>query len=167
MSKSHDELLEEYLKLPERLEAVIAGLEESDLDLSLESGWSIREYICHLVEGEQLWQINLRMVIGLNGARFPFDWYPMLGSQDRWVEVWAYGKRSLGVLLEQYRADTQYLVDILKNLQSEIWNHYGRITWPGAERESHYSIQDIVEMHIGHLNVHAEDIRAIRALHGC
>ena len=167
MSKSHDELLREYRKLPERLEEAISGLDESDLDLRLESGWSIREYICHLVEGEQLWQINLRVILGLNGSEFPMTWYPMLGSQERWAEMWAYGKRSLRVLLEQYRADTQYLVDILKNLPPDVWEHYGRITWPGYEEESRYSVREIVEMHLQHLDVHAEDIRAIRALHRC
>ena len=165
MNKSYDELLCEYSQLPERLETVIAGLEEADLDLRLESGWSIREYICHLVEGEQLWQINLRMAIGLNGAKFPFDWYPQ-HSQDEWAECWAYNKRCLQVLLNQYRADTQYLVDILKNLP-DVWEHYGRITWPGNDEESRYSVRDIVEMHLNHLDGHAEDIRAIRALHRC
>jgi len=165
MKESYESLLEIYRQLPDGLDAVIAGLEETDLDLRLESGWSIREYICHLVEGEQLWQINLRIVLGLNGAEFPFCWYP-LHSQDEWAELWVYGKRSLKVLLEQYHADTQYLVDILKNLP-DVWEHYGRITWPGYEQESCYSVRDIVEMHIRHLDGHAEDIRAIRALHGC
>ena len=167
MSKSHDELLCEYGQLPERLEAVIAGLGESELDLRKDGEWSIREYICHLVEGEQLWQINLRVILGLNGAKFPFDWYPKLGSQDRWVEIWVYGKRSLKVMLDQYRADTQYLVDILKNLPDAVWDHYGRVTWPGDDVESQYSVRDIVEMQLSHLDVHGEDIRAIRALNGC
>jgi len=164
MNTSETGLLAEYLELPDRLEAVIAGLEENQLDLRLESGWSIREYICHLVEGEQLWQINLRVIIGLNGEEFPFTWYPQR-SQDEWAQVWAYGKRSLKVLLDQYRADTQYLVDILKNLP-HVWEHDGWITWPGDDRESRYSVRDIVEMHIQHLEEHARDIHAIRALHG-
>jgi hypothetical protein len=166
MSKSHDELLCEYSQLPERLEKIIAGLEESELDLCLESGWSIREYICHLVEGEQLWQINLRMIIGLNGANFPFTWYPQ-HSQIEWAELWAYDKRCTQVLLDQYRADTQYLVDILKNLPDAVWDHYGCVTWPGDEVESQYNVRDIVEMQLSHLDIHGEDIRAIRALHGC
>jgi hypothetical protein len=166
MSKSHPELLDEYCQLPERLEAVIAGLGESDLDLHKGDEWSIRQYICHLVEGEQLWQINLRMVLGLNGAKFPMTWYPE-HSQIEWSELWAYDKRCLQVMLDQYRADAQYLVDILKNLPDAVWEHYGRITWPGYDEESHYSVRDIVEMHIHHLDVHAEDIRSIRALHGC
>ena len=166
MNKSHDQLLEEYCQLPDRLQAVIAGLGESELDLRKEGEWSIRQYICHLVEGEQLWQLNLRMILGLNGAEFPMTWYPQ-HSQLEWSELWAYDERCLQVLLNQYRADTQYLVDILKNLPDSVWEHYGRITWPGYEEESRYSVRDIVEMHLRHLDGHAEDIRAIRTLHGC
>jgi len=166
MEESYASLLERYQRLPDRLEAIIAGLDESDLDLRKGDEWSIRQYICHLVEGEQLWQINLRMILGLNEAEFPMTWYPQ-HSQMEWAELWAYDKRCAQVLLNQYRADTQYLVDILKNLPDAIWNHYGRITWPGHEEESCYSVRDIVEMHLGHLDGHAEDIRTIRALHGC
>jgi hypothetical protein len=166
MSKSHDQLLEEYCQLPEKLEAVIAGLEESDLDLRKGDEWSIRQYICHLVEGEQLWQINMRMLLGLNGLKVPFDWY-FKHSQDEWVECWVYGKRSLKVMLDQYRADTQYLADILENMLPDVWNHYGRVTWPGAKEETRLTVRDIVEINLQHLDVHAEDIRAIRALHGC
>ena len=165
MSRSHAEILEEYRKLPDRLEEAIAGLDETDLDLRLESGWSIREYICHLVEGEQLWQINLRVIIGLNGERFPFDWYFKL-SQDEWVEHWAYHKRSLKAMLDLFRADTQYLIDVLESMP-DVWEHYGRVTWPGEEEETRLSVRDIIEIHIYHMAGHTEDIRAIRVLHGC
>jgi len=164
MNKSENELLDEYLGLPDRLEALVAGLEENDLDLRLENAWSIREYVCHLVEGELLWQINLRMIIGLNGEKFPFSWYPQ-HSQVEWAEYWAYGSRSLNILLEQYLADTRFLVDTLKNLP-DVWKHYGCITWPGYHEEFRYSVRDIIEMHINHLDEHARDISAIRANHG-
>ena len=165
MNKSDAELLVEYSKLPERLEAALAGLEESDLDLRKDGEWSIREYISHLVEGEQLWQLNLRMLIGLNGLNVPFDWY-FRHSQNEWSAYWAYGKRCLRVLLDQYRADTQYLVDLLKNLP-DAWENFGCITFPSAQSESQFTVREIVEMNIHHLDGHAEDIRAIRALHGC
>ena len=167
MNKIYEKLLEKYLSLPEHLEDVIAGLSESDIDLRLEHGWSVRQYIAHLVEGEQLWQINLRMIIGLNGAKFPFDWYPSLGSQERWADLWGYRKRSLKAMLDLYRADTQYLVDILKYMPDDVWNNYGWIAWSGSDKEYRYSVREIVEMHIQHLDMHAEDIHAIRELHEC
>ncbi len=164
MNKEYETLLNQYLELPARLGEVLAGLAEEDFDLRMEGEWSIREYVAHLVEGEQLWQINLRVILGLNGAKFPMTWYPE-HSQMEWSELWAYNKRSIKVLQDQYQADTQYLVNLLENLPDEAWAHYGRITWPGAEEETRYSVRDIVEMHISHLAIHAEDIRAIRAQH--
>ena len=165
MEESYESLLEKYRQLPDRLEAVIAGLDETDLDLRKGDEWSIRQYICHLVEGEQLWQINLRMLIGLNGLNLPFDWY-FKHSQDEWSEYWAYGKRCTQVLLDQYRADTQYLVDLLKNLP-DAWENFGCVTFPSNESETRFTVRDVVEMNLRHLDGHAEDIRAIRALHGC
>ena len=165
MKKKHETLLDQYLELPARLDEVIDGLADEDFDLHLENEWSIREYIAHLVDGEELWQINLRVILGVNGAQFPMTWYPQ-HSQMEWAELWAYNKRSIDVLLEQYQANTLALVDMLENLSDEVWEHYGRITWPGYEEESRYSVRDIVEMHISHLDGHAEDIRAILTRHG-
>ena len=166
MKDSDAILLDQYFQLPERLEAAIAGLEETDFDLSKGEDWSIREIICHIVEGEQIWQINLRTVIGLNGAQFPFDWYFAL-SQLEWSERWRYNSRSLNALLDLFRANTQYLIDILRNMPDEVWEHYGRVTWPGAKEETHLTIRDIVKIHITHLDQHAADIQVIRTLHGC
>ena len=165
MKEPYESLLEKYRQLSDRLEAVIAGLDESDLDLRKGDEWSIRQYICHLVEGEQLWQINLRMILGLNGLRVPFDWY-FNHSQDEWAEYWAYDKRNLQVLLDQYRADTRYLADLLKNLP-DAWENYGCIKFPNDEADERFTVRDVIEMNLRHLDGHAEDIRTIRALHGC
>ena len=164
MKKTDQILLDQYLQLPERLEKAIAGLDESALDLRKGEDWSIREIICHLVEGEQLWQINLRTVIGLNGSKFPFEWYFEL-SQGEWSERWVYGTRTLKVMLDLFRANTEYLADILRNLPSDIWEHYGRVTWPGAEEETQFTVRDIIEIHIRHMDGHAADIQTIRSEH--
>lgn len=166
MSETNGNLLDQYLQLPSQLEEAIVGLEEGDLDLRKGNGWSIREIVCHLVEGEQLWQINLRTVIGLNGAKFPFEWYFEL-SQVEWSKHWAYSTRFLKAMLDLFRADTQYLADILRNLPTDIWEHYGRVTWPAAEEETRLTVREIVEIQIRHMDGHAADIQAIRALHGC
>ncbi len=165
MNKSDEALLDQYLQLPEQLEEAIAGLDETDLDLRKGDDWSIREIVCHLVEGEQLWQINLRTIIGLNGSKFPFEWYFEL-SQTQWSERWAYGTRSLKVMLDLFHANIKYLADILKKLPSSIWEHYGRVTWPGAKEETHLTVRDIIEIHIRHMQGHTADIKAIRAVHG-
>jgi hypothetical protein len=163
MSTSHDFLFKKYLALPDRLEAAVAGLSEADLDLKGE-GWSIRQYVHHTVEGELIWQVNLRAILGTNGIEFPFQWYFLL-SQDEWAEKWASDKRLIEPTLILFRGSTRSLVELLRCIDPQDWKHFGRVTWPGAKKETRFSVRDIVLMHLGHMDQHEADIRAIRELH--
>ena len=165
MSTENESLLQKYLQLPDCLENAVAGLSDSDLDLCEGTGWSIRQIVHHVVEGENLWQVNLRAIVGTDGILFPFAWYLTL-SQDEWVKRWAYDKRSLGPSLAFYRASTWDLVEFLRNIP-DAWDHFGRVTWPGKQEESCGTVREIVEMNIRHAGQHVEEIQAIRALHHC
>lgn len=163
---AHDSLLKRYLELPGRLEAAIAGLSEEQLDLTLGTGWSIREYVHHTVEGELMWQLFLRAILGANGLEFPIQWY-FTNTQDEWAVRWASGKRTLGPTLALFRGSTASLAELLHNIPDEAWNNYGRVTWPEAKEESRFTVRDIVLMHLGHMDQHTADIQAIRTKHGC
>src|SRR5512133_113433 len=101
MIEANELLLERYWCLPDRLEGAIALLSESDLDLNQDDGWTIRQYVHHVVEGEYIWQLNIRAIVGTNGIQFPMTWYFAL-SQDEWVKRWAYDKRPLEPSLAMY-----------------------------------------------------------------
>lgn len=162
MIEEYESLLQRYLRLPDCLEEAIAGLSESDLDVKQDDGWTIRQIVHHVVEGENLWQVNLRAIAGTDGILFPFTWYFAI-SQDEWVKRWAYDKRPLGPSLALYRASTWNLVEFLRNIP-EAWDHFGRVTFPG-EQEQCATVCEIVEMNLRHLDCHVKDIQAIRALH--
>jgi hypothetical protein len=161
MNAPHAGLLKKYLKLPDRLEAAVAGLSQSDLDLKGD-GWSIRQYVHHTVEGELLWEINLRAAAGYDGIAFPMTWY-FVQDQDTWAECWGYDRRPIEPALELFRASTSNLAGFLSALP-EVWEHAGRITWPGHQSETILSVRDIVLMHIRHMDQHEADIQAIREL---
>ncbi len=164
MSQSHAVLLEKYLQLPDRLEAAIAGLDDAALDLK-STGWSIRQYVHHVVEGELLWEVNLRAAAGSDGIAFPMGWY-FSQPQEAWAERWAYDRRPVGPSLALFRGSTCSLVEFLRLVPAEVWEHSGRITWPGEQQESILTVRDILLIHIGHMDGHTADIRAIRDLHG-
>lgn len=166
MTAADEALLKRYLKLPERLEAAIAGLEEAQLDLKIKTGctWSIRTIVHHAVEGELVWEGCLRSIIGTDGIEFPIQWYFGL-PQDEWVERWAYGKRSVEPTLALFRGSTASLVDLLRAVPEEAWEHYGRVIWPGKKEETRLTVRDIVHMHLGHMDQHTADIQAIRREH--
>jgi hypothetical protein len=165
MIEANEVLLERYLQLPNRLEAAIAGLSESDLDLRVDEGWTIRQCVHHVVEGEYIWQLNLRAIVGTDGIVFPSAWYFAL-PQEEWVKRWAYDKRPLEPSLALYRAGTWDLVELLRNVP-DAWDHFGRITFPGKQEETCGTVREIVEMNIRHVGQHVEEIQAIRALYRC
>jgi hypothetical protein len=162
MIEENELLLQKYLQLPDCLEGAVAGLSDSDLDVSSD-GWTIRQIVHHVVEGENIWQLNLRAIVGTNGILFPFMWYLSI-PQDEWVKRWAYDKRPLGPSLAFYRASTWNLVEFLRNIP-DAWDHFGRVTWPGEQEETCGTVREIVEMNLRHMDQHAEEIQAIRALY--
>jgi hypothetical protein len=163
MGNSHDLLLKKYLQLPDRLEAAIAGLDEAGLDWKGKQGWSIRSYVHHTVEGELIWQVNLRAAAGCDGIAFPMGWY-FTQPQDKWAEQWGYDRRPVEPALALFKGSTRNLVDFLRCMP-EVWNRSGRITWPGDQQETLLSVRDIVLIHLRHMDQHTADIRAIRELH--
>ena len=163
MSDKHNILLKKYLQLPDRLEAAIAGLSESDLDLKGE-GWSIRQYVHHTVEGEAMWQLFLRATLGTNGIEIPIQWYFAI-SQDEWAQHWASDKRAVEPTLALFHASTRSLAELLRSVDPEAWKHFGRVTWPEDDKETRLTVRDIVLIHIGHMDQHTKDIQAIRELH--
>ena len=163
MSAAHAALLKKYLQLPDRLEAAVAGLSESDLDLR-GAGWSIRQYVHHTVEGELMWQLSLRAILGTNGIEFPIQWYFAI-SQDEWAQHWASDKRAIEPTLALFHASTRSLVELLRSVDPEAWKHFGRVTWPENDKETRLTVRDIVLIHIGHMDQHTKDIQAIRELH--
>ena len=164
MSGKHEGLLKRYLQLPDRLEAAVAGLSEADFDLALEDGWSIRAYVHHTVEGEYLWQVLLRAMVGSDGIELPFQWY-FTRTQDAWAESWVYHRRPVGPALELFRANTRSLVEFLRCMP-EAWERSGRITWRNAGEETRLTVRDVVLIHLRHMDGHTADIAAIRAKHG-
>ena len=166
MSKSHAVLLNRYLQLPEKLEDAIRGLSEADLNLTRGEGWSIRAYVHHAVEGELMWQMFLRAILGTNGIEFPIQWYFAI-PQDVWAQNWAYDKRPIEPTLALFHASTRNLVELLQHISADVWKNFGRVTWPGANEETTLTVRDILIMHLRHMDQHVTDIQNIRTLHKC
>jgi hypothetical protein len=78
-------------------------LSESELDLTKGEGWSIRQYVHHAVEGELMWQIFLRAIVGRDGIEFPISWCFGL-PQEEWAQRWAYDKRTVEPTLALFRS---------------------------------------------------------------
>ena len=86
-------LLAHYADGPARLEADIAGLTETGLDLAQSAEtWTIRQIVHHAVYGDDLWQACTKAALASGDGTFSLQWYWDI-PQNRWVEIWDYAGR--------------------------------------------------------------------------
>ena len=86
-----DAILARYREGPALLERTLAGLQDSDLDISLsQGGWTIRQIVHHIVDGDDLWKSGIKAALGNPGVDFTLAWYweqPQTIWADRWASL--------------------------------------------------------------------------------
>lgn len=153
-------LLEMYAAGPDKLEAFIEGLPDDSLSNHPGGGeWSIREIIHHIVDGDDIWNTCIKAAMGNQDGEFTLQWYWDL-PQLTWSKNWKYGTRSIKNSLALFRANRAHIVELLR-LSPDTWDRAIAIHWPGDEGLSKVSIEDVVRMHVDHLNGHLDDMSGI------
>jgi len=158
------ELLTSYVDGPERLEAALVGLEEADLDASLSPGsWTIRQIVHHLADGDYLWSLCIKAALGESRGLLSYLWY-WEKPQDEWAEHWDYAGREIGPSLELFRANRVHIAQSLRQTP-DAWERTALITLQD-DKEELISVKYVVEMQTRHVDMHVEDIQAMREKHG-
>jgi len=161
---SMNETLALYADGPRLLEAALAGLPPSGLDLAPESGgWTIRQIVHHLADGDDIWKVFIKRTIGNQSGEFTLDWYWQF-PQDDWAERWAYATREIEPSLALLHASRSHVVQLLEQVPG-AWEKCLLINWPGRYGEM-VSVHWVVEMQARHVVMHIDDIRKLRLSHG-
>jgi len=148
-----------YADGPAQLAAALAGLGEEDLDLGpAGGGWTIRQIVHHIADGDDLWGACVKMALG-SRTGFSLQWY-WARSQDEWAEVWHYADRPIEPSLALLAANRAHIVQLLQQVP-DTWNRCMALQMPdGSERA--VTIGEIITMQAGHALGHIADIRKIR-----
>lgn len=155
--------LQRYAAGPDYLEKALAGLDEVGLDAApAEGGWSIRQIVAHVVDGDQIWTLGLKATLGGEGVLFDFQWY-WARPQERWAECWGYATRPVGPALDLLRANRRQIAHIVEQLPG-AWERCATIRVPDG-RELPITVGAIVAMQAQHVVEHADGILAIRQAH--
>jgi hypothetical protein len=79
------ETLALYISGPDRLQAVLAGLSEMELDSCCAPGeWTIRKIVHHLADGDDIWSMCIKVALGAPGSSLLLrlvSWKRALGGQ--------------------------------------------------------------------------------------
>jgi uncharacterized damage-inducible protein DinB len=157
--QSHGATLARFAGGPDALEQVLAGLTEADLDaLPADGGWTIRQIVHHLVDGDDLWKLGIKAALGHEQAEFSFEWYGAQ-PQDTWAERWAYADRRVDVSLALLRAIRAHVIQLLTHVPAP-WDRALTVrTRP--DETARLTVAEIVAMQADHLEHHLQRIRAI------
>jgi len=156
--------LSRYREGPQQLEEVLMNLTDADLDAKpAQGGWTIRQIVHHIVDGDDIWKMAIKMAMGTEEGEFALGWYWAL-PQQTWAERWAYAKRSLDVSLSLLRAERAHVVQLLESAP-EVWERTFLVRTPKGEVER-IPVGFVVQMQADHVSHHIERIRAILAERG-
>jgi hypothetical protein len=135
------------------------GLQEADLDTRPPGGgWSVRQMVHHLADGDDIWKLCIKMVMGNEQAEFSLGWYGVQ-SQDTWAERWSYGQRSIGASLTFLKATREHVLQLLASVP-DVWDR------PVVVRTQKWEIEQVpvgfvIQMLADHLFHHLDRIQAI------
>jgi uncharacterized damage-inducible protein DinB len=142
------------------LENALAGLTEADLDASPpQGGWSIRQIVHHVADGDDLWKLCVKQALGNEDGEFTLKWYGAL-SQDEWAERWGYARRSIDVSLALLKANRDHVMQLLEQVP-DAWQR--SISWrnPNGETER-VSVGSAIGIQAKHVEHHVKRIRELR-----
>ena len=160
-NKSPEETIAFYLSGVDALNAALNGLSDADLDLARAEGkWSIRQIAHHIVDGDDIWSMVVKAMIGNPGCTFVLDWY----DQDPWVQEMNYRKRPVDVTLALFRARRYQIAEILHHVP-DVWERSARIVMRQIPAGLQWTVAFTVLVQACHTLWHIEQIRQTRQVH--
>ena len=159
LPEDRDCILSRFREGPILLEQTVSSLRESELDFKPSTGgWSIRQIVHHITDGDDIWKLGIKMAIGNEQAEFSLGWYSSQ-TQDTWADRWAYNRRSIGVSLSLLKAIREHLLQLLASVP-EAWDRVV-VVRTQQEKIERVPVGFVIQMQADHLFHHLERIRAI------
>lgn len=162
--EDRERTISRYQEGPNILEQTVTDLQDAALDARpAGGGWSIRQIVHHIADGDDIWKLAVKMAMGNEQPELALAWY-WSQTQDTWADRWAYSKRSIGPSLSLLKATREHVVQLLESVP-DAWNRAVTVRTPKGEIEL-VPVGFVVQMQGDHVFHHLERIRAILAERG-
>ena len=161
--EDQDSVLARYKDGPALLERALSGLQDADLDIPpSQGGWTIRQIVHHIVDGDDLWKTCIKIALGNEQAEFTLEWYWAL-SQEQWADHWAYAHRSINVSLALLKANRNHVLQLLEQIP-DGWCRSIEFRKRNGQTER-IPVGAVVEIQANHVENHVNRILSIRREH--
>ena len=154
-----DSVIARYMDGPALLERALDGINEDAFDITpSKGGWTIRQIVHHLADGDDLWKLCIKQALGNEHTVFSLDWYRTL-TQDTWADRWAYKQRSVEVSLALLKANRDHVMQLLEHVAGG-WNKSIGFREPNGEIVE-VPVGFVIEMQADHVVHHIRQIEKI------
>ncbi len=158
--ENQDKVIELFKQGLSILENALAGLSDNVLDYAPSNGgWTIRQIIHHLADGDDLWKIGIKQAFGNEQDEFTLQWYAAL-PQTEWAKRWNYEKRSVDISLALLKANRDHIVQLLE-YTPDGWNKSIRFRGTNGKIEI-IPVGFVIQMQVNHIEHHVKRILEIR-----
>ena len=141
------------------LEEAVSGLSDDALDAEPPGGgWTVRQNVHHLVDGDDIWKLAIKMAIGHDDVEFALGWYQQM-TQQEWADRWAYGSRRIEASLSLLKASREHVLQLLDSTP-DAWNRAVLLRQPDGQIER-VPVGVIVDMQAEHVFHHLRRIHEI------
>ncbi len=154
------EIIALFRQGPVILEDSLNGIDETELDyLPAKKGWTIRQIVHHLADGDDLWKIGIKIALGNEKAEFNLQWYSAY-QQTEWAKYWNYEKRGIETSISFLKASRTHVLQLLESVDN-AWNKTVRFLKPDGVIET-VPVGFVIQMQANHVVHHVKRIKEIR-----
>ena len=155
-----DKILQLFKQGPGILEKALADLSDNELDYTpLNGGWTIRQIVHHIADGDDLWKTYIKIALGNEQAEFTLEWY-LAFPQTEWAKRWSYENRSTDASLALFKANRDHILQLLE-FAPDGWSKSARFRDSNGELEV-VPVGFVIQMQAEHVLHHVKRISAIR-----
>lgn len=158
---NRESVLARYTDGHELLTGIVRGLGDAELDHAPpQRGWTIRQIVHHVADGDDLWKVCIKEALGNQQAVFSLEWYWKI-PQEVWARRWAYDRRPVDVSLALLEANRRHILQLLEAVP-DAWHRSVALRRPNQEIER-MPVGAVIEMQADHVAHHVKQIEAILA----
>lgn len=154
-----DETLALYAAGLDVLDEALSGLAEPDLDLAgTPDGWTIRQIVHHIADGDDLWSMCLKAALAAPGCSYEHDWY---STDNACAKTLDYAGRAIEPAVALFQANRRHVVQLVRHLP-DAWDRFVLFKRAAMPEPQSINVGFIVRIQARHALEHVEEIRAIR-----
>lgn len=155
--------LKVWSSIPGRIRKAVSGLSARELSLRGGSeGWSIREYVHHLVEANLVATNIVLAALGKPGCRYDWSW---VTPDARWMKRLGYDRAPIEAALELLEQLGSHVSRVVGGAPRGLEGHVRLLDVPGA-RPRRSTVEQVLTDEFEHAEHHLRDVADTRKAHG-